>query len=265
MIRVASTPGPFGRGLARPGCAAIGVVWVIACLFCSAAALPSERSHPLPGVGGADPRTRVDGGQAPWRAVARLQVPGVSRCTAVVLAPRLAVTAAHCLWSRRLGGWVPAGMVHVLTGYAAGAFSHHMLAVSLRIAPGYDPADTGGTRGADLALVTLAAPAGDVLSLATGTFPPGTAAVLGGYNQDRAEVIEADPHCAVTGITQDRQGRALLLHDCSATRGTSGGPLLAHAEGGGLLLAGIQVGSRQAEAGGVAIPAEAVRRLLAQP
>lgn len=233
-----------------------GLVW---------AAAAAEHAPILPGMGGGDPRTRVDVGQAPWRAVARLQVPGASRCTAVVVAPLLAVTAAHCLWSRRLGGWVPAGAVHVLAGYAAGAFSRHMVAAGYRIAPGYDPADPGGTRGADLALVTLAAPAGDVLALAAEAPSPGTAAVLGGYNQDRAEVIEADMHCAVTGIAGDRQGRRLLLHDCAATRGTSGGPLLVRGADGGLLLAGIQVGAREARAGGVAVPAAAVRRLLTQP
>ncbi len=133
-----------------------------------AAAAAPERSPLLPGMAGVDPRTRVDGGQAPWRAVARLQVPG-------------------------------------------------------------------------------------------------TAAVLGGYNQDHAEVIEADAHCAVTGLARDRQGGALLLHDCSATRGTSGGPLLLRGENGGLLLAGIQVGARKARAGGLAVPAETLRRLLTQP
>lgn len=227
-----------------------------------AAAVPLQ-STVLPGMGAADPRTRVDPMQAPWRAVARLQVPGVSRCTAVLLAPRLAVTAAHCLWSRRHPGWVPAGSVHVLTGYASGAFSRHLLATVYRVAPGYDPADPDGTRGADVALVTLAGPAGDALDLASAVPPPGAAAVLGGYNQDRAEVIEANSHCAVTGLVRDRQGRPLLAHDCSATRGTSGGPLLVRGEGGGLLLVGIQVGGWEAKAGGVAVPAEAVQRLLA--
>ena len=229
----------------------------------SALAAAAPPSPALPGKGGADERTRVDAGQAPWRAVARLQVPGIARCTAVVVAPRLAVTAAHCLWSRRLGGWVPAGAVHVLAGYAAGTFSAHLLVAGYRVAPGYNPADTGATRGADLALVSLAAPAPDVLALAGETPRPGTAAVLGGYNQDRAEVIEADTRCAVTGTAHDPDGRTLLLHDCDATRGTSGGPLLIRDGAGHLVLAGVQVAARTTGAGGVAVPVALVRRLLA--
>jgi protease YdgD len=218
----------------------------------------------LPGMGRADPRVRVDAHQPPWRAVARLQVPGIARCTAVLVAPRLAVTAAHCLWSRRLGHWVPAGSVHVLTGYAAGSFATHLVAESYRIAPGYDAADADAGRGADLALVTLAGPVADVLALAGATPRPGTPAVLGGYNQDRAEVIEADTNCAVTGTARDRHGGALLLHDCSATRGTSGGPLLVRDETGDLVLAGVQVAARTAGSGGAAVPVDVVRRLLAQ-
>ncbi len=223
-----------------------------------------ERSPVLPGMGGADSRLRVDASQPPWRAVARLQVPGIDRCTAVVVAPRAAVTAAHCLWSRRLGGWVPAGAVHVLTGYAAGTFTAHLLVEGYRIAPGYDPADAGATRGADLALLSLSGPAPDVLALAAEPPRRGTAAVLGGYNQDRAEVIEADTRCAVTGMARDRGGRPLLLHDCDATRGTSGGPLLIRDSAGRLVLAGVQVAALIARAGGAAVPVDLVRRLLAE-
>jgi len=241
------------------------MIHLLAALLLAGGALAAtpERSPVLPGMGGADPRQRVDAGQLPWRAVARLQVPGITRCTAVLLAPRLAVTAAHCLWSRRLGGWVPAGSVHLLIGYAAGGFSAHLLAQNYRIAPGYNPADVDASRGADLALVSLAGPAADVLALAEGTPRPGTAAVLGGYNQDRAEVIEADTNCAVTGMARDRRGGALLVHDCSATRGTSGGPLLIRDGAGRLVLAGVQVAARDARAGGVAVPVDTVRALLA--
>lgn len=197
--------------------------------------------------------------------MARLQVPGVSRCTAVIVAPRQAVTAAHCLFSARLGGFVPASAVHVLTLYRAGGFARHFGAAGYRIAPGYDPADPAATRGADVALVTLAGEAADVLALAAVPSPPGTPAVLGGYNQDRAEVIEADAGCRLTGRAADRDGRSLLLHDCAATRGTSGGPLLVRDGEEHLVLAGVQVAARTSGAGGVAVPAETLRRLLAPP
>ncbi|CAH2604449.1 Trypsin-like serine protease [Rhodovastum atsumiense] len=219
---------------------------------------------PLPGLGEGQRRLPVDPRSPPWPAVARLQIPGTARCTAVLLAPRLAVTAAHCLYAPRLGGWVQAGAVHVLAGYAAGSFLRHATALSYRIAPGFDPRDTAATRGADLAVVTLAAAMPDTLALA-GDPPPGTPVLLGGYNQDRAEVIVADRHCAITGRRADPGGRPLLLHDCAGTRGTSGGPLLVQAPDGTPLLAGLQVAARGDAAGGVAIPAASIHRMLAQP
>ena len=228
-------------------------------LAAAGSAATPERSTVMPRMGRADPRVRVDASAPPWRAVARLQVPGVVRCTAVVVAPRLAVTAAHCLWSRRLGGWVPAGSVHLLAGYSAGGFAAHILASGYRVAPGYDPADSDGTRGADLARVTLAASAEAVMPLADESPAPGTAVAVGGYNQDRAEIIEADTHCLAIGEAHDRAGRPLLVHDCSATRGTSGGPLLVAGQ-----LGGIQVGARDAAAGGVAVPVETLRQMLAR-
>ena len=233
--------------------AAFGLLGLLA--TAGGAATP-EGSTVLPGMGRADPRVRVDADARPWRAVARLQVPGIVRCTAVVVAPRLAATAAHCLWSRRLGRWVPAGSVHLLAGYSAGGFAAHMVASDYRVAPGYDPADPDGTRGADLALLTLAAPAAAV-PLAGQAPAAGTAVVVGGYNQDRAEIIEADAHCRVSGEVRDRGGRPLLVHDCSATRGTSGGPLLVAGK-----LGGVQVAGREAAAGGVAVPVETLRQML---
>jgi protease YdgD len=230
---------------------------------CAGAGVP-EQSTVLPGMGGADPRVRVDPAQPPWTAVARLQIPGVSRCTAVVVAPRLAVTAAHCLYSRRAGHWMPAGSVHVLIGYAAGGFKAHLLAQRYRIAPGYQLSDPDGTRGADVALVSLAEPAADVMALAISSPPAGTAAGLAGYNQDRAEVLEVDAHCAVAGVLRDRHGGELLAHDCAATRGTSGGPLLVRDADGREVLAGVQVGARDTGVGGVAVPVETVRELLGE-
>ena len=221
--------------------AAFGLLALI--LAAAGSAATPERSTVMPGIGRADPRVRVDAGAPPWRAVARLQAPGLFRCTAVVVAPRLAVTAAHCLWSRRLGGWVPAGSVHLLAGYSAGGFAAHILASGYLVAPGYDPADPDGTRGADLAVLTLAAPAEAVMPLADDAPAPGTAVAVGGYNQDRAEIIEADTHCRAIGEARDRGGRPLL----AAGR-----------------LGGIQVGGREGAAGGVAVPVETLRQMLAR-
>ena len=201
---------------------------------------------PLPGVGGHDDRIVVAADAPPWSALARLQIPGVGRCTAVLIGPRTALTAAHCLWSARLHRFVPPDMIHVLTRYSRGAFAFHTLAAGYRIAP-----------GSDVAAVTLAAPPGGVVLGFAPPPPPGTPAMLGGYNRDRMEVIEADTACHITG----RDG-ALLGHDCAATFGTSGAPLLVRGRDGAWAIAGIQTRAFVGRSGGIAVAAATLQAWL---
>ena len=200
----------------------------------------------------------------PWAALARLQIPGVSRCTAFLVAPQTAVTAAHCLYGRRLGHFVPPGSVHILTGYDRGRFVRHEVAQSYTLAPGYDPQSGPSARALDLAILHFAAPLalpGQTLSLLDGPVPPGAALALGGYGQDRAEALLADTACTAQG-TAGAGAAAMLVHDCEGTLGTSGAPLLARDAAGAWGVAGVQATGRANGAGGTAIPASAVRVLL---
>ena len=198
----------------------------------------------------------------PWAAVARLQVPGTSRCTAVLIGPQVAVTAAHCLYGRRLGRFVPASSINVLFAYDAGKFSQHRVAASYAVMPGYNPeAQFGG--GSDLALVRFARPVGGQVVPLAEDAGAGVQVMLGGYSQDRAEVVLADPACTTRGLSQGRDGRPMLVHDCSGTRGTSGGPVFSRLPDGTWALAGVQVVSNTYGVGGAAVPVSAVRALLA--
>jgi protease YdgD len=229
------------------------------------AALPAlAQKLLLPGVGTADRRVAVDVRQAPWSGLARLQIPGVGRCTAVLVAPNVALTAAHCLYSRRLGHFVPPGSVHLLNGYADGDFAGHTVASLYRVAAGYDPAQPDRSFGVDAAMLVLAEP----LLVAPLTLVPEApvrpqAAMLGGYSQDRSEIIMADTDCRITEVGLDRGGHALLRHACLATHGTSGAPLLVADGAGGWRVAGLEVGALVSGAGGVAVPATLLRTLLA--
>lgn len=206
----------------------------------------------------------VDVGTMPWAAVVRLQVPGISRCTGFLIGPRTVVTAAHCLYGRRLGHFVPSGSVHVLLGYANGDFTRHVLASSFQVGDGYEPLAMAG-QAADIAIVTLTAPVavpGETLALADAPIPRGTRLMLGGFGQDRAERIFANVSCAALGYRAGPAGRAVLLHDCAGTRGTSGGPVLTQAPDGTWRAAGVQVAGNVGNAGGSAVPAAAIRALL---
>jgi protease YdgD len=220
----------------------------------------------LPGLGTHDPRRVTDAHAVPWAGVARLQIPGISRCTAALIGPRLALTAAHCLYGDRLGHFLPPESVHVLAGYANGAYAHHSIAVTLHIAPGYDPLHPGATRAADVALVTLAQPLvaqDQTLALDRQPVRSGDALMLGGYSQDRAEILTADTACHAIGQMNLPGGLALLRHDCTGTRGTSGAPVLARGTDGQWVIAGLEVAARAGQAEGLAVPAEALLALIA--
>jgi protease YdgD len=216
----------------------------------------------LPGVGDYDTRHRVDPRMAPWSDVARLQIPGVDRCTAVLIGPRTALTAAHCLYGRRLGHFVAPESVHLLVGYGFGAFGKHTVVTAYRIAAGYDPNRPDASLGADVAMLTLADPL-TTTGLVLGANPKtGETIELGGYNQDRIEVMEADINCRVTGRMTDGSARPLLRHDCTATRGTSGAPVLVQDGKDDWRIVGINVAGFDGQIGGLSVPVETLRRLL---
>ena len=216
-------------------------------LLASLLAMLLPGATPLPGVGTADGRHPVDPASAPWTALARLQVPGVARCTAVLIGPRTALTAAHCLFSPHLGRFVPPDMVHVLTRYTREDFAAHSLAVAYRIAPGQD-----------VAAVTLAAAIGAATLGFAALPPPGTPAMLGGYNQDRTEVPEADLACHVLAVAD-----GLIRHDCAGTHGTSGAPLLVRSGDGAWAVAGIETRALVGGRGGIAVAAAGLQAWLA--
>ena len=216
-------------------------------------------SAQLPGLGDGT-RGTVDSAVAPWSSLVRVQVPGMARCTGFLVAPDRVATAAHCLYSTRLGRFIPPGSVHVLLGYHGGGYDGHGVGATYATADGFDPRRPAETRGADVALVTLAAPlAGPVL--ATGAERHGRA-VLGGYQQDRAEVVAADLDCRIEGSARDGGGRRLLVHDCAATRGSSGAPVLVRAADGAWRVIGVHVASHRHATGGVAVPVAGFRDLL---
>jgi protease YdgD len=198
---------------------------------------------PLPGIETPDHRVAVDPDRPPWDAVVKVQTNVGTRCTGVLIAPATVLTAGHCLYNRLTRAFLEPGSLHVLFGYERGVWRLH-----LRVA-GYQ---TGaGVDWARLDLAHAAPPAIVPLALAGQVPAPGAAVAIAGYNQDRGQLLMADLSCRITGFARWRNER-LLLHDCSATRGTSGGPLLARRDGRWLVV-GINIGA--SPAGNLALPA----------
>jgi protease YdgD len=150
-----------------------------------------------------------------------------THCTGVVIAPSTVLTAAHCLYNRRTRALLQAGSLHVLLGYNRGEYRWHRAVTRYTAGSGFDGA-AGGVQGSDWARLELDGAIPDLVApvpIATDLPPPGVAIALPGYNQDRSQILMADLSCHITG-TATIAGKPLIAHDCDATRGTSGGPLL---------------------------------------
>ncbi len=221
-----------------------------------------------PGSAGAsdEGRVPVDVARPPWRAVVRVQTEIGARCSGALIGQWTVLTAAHCLFGRGTGRLVRPGSVHVLTGYVRGGYAGHARAVSLVTGPGFAMEPDGrrsptAPADADWAVLTLDAPLGGadrVLPLLRRPPALGTPVMLGGFEQDRAEVMLADLRCAIIGLARDDAGRILLRHSCAATRGASGAPLLAHEPDGSWGIAGVASVALVGVAGGYAVPAGVV-------
>lgn len=213
----------------------------LAALLLTLTALPAV-AEGLKGVKGADDRVEVAANQYPWSAVARLNNGKGGHCSAVLVGPNLAVTAAHCLWNKSTLRPMPPTSLHVVAGYARGAYLAATRVAATSVAPGwqfgrpYSPA----LAAHDWAVLTLTEPLGETVGW-VGIGEAATTAehlVAVGYGQDKAHIPAAHLGCKVAG----RLGAGLLTHDCDAVHGDSGAPVLVW-RAGQPTLAAIHVGT----------------------
>ena len=188
----------------------------------------------------ADRRVAVDINAPPWNAIAKVQTNIGSRCTGVLVAPSVVLTAAHCLYNARTRALLQPTSVHVLFGYERAGYRWHRLVTRLVVGPGFDGRNPP-PQASDWARLELAESV-PILPLPLLTVAPaaGSAAALAGYNQDREQLLMADLDCRILGATSGAGGSPFIAHNCEGTRGTSGGPLLVEQDGG-WAVAGINV------------------------
>ena len=159
----------------------------------------------------------------------------------------------HCLYDWRHRRWPSPSSLHFLAGYSRGTYLAHRRGEELVLSPGFQP-----TREPDLsvaahdwAILILDAPI-DIQPLPLAANEPADAVVQAGYSQDRAHILSVDEGCRILGAAL---GGGLLVHDCDATRGDSGSPLLTR-DDRGTRLAGVHVGvvTVDGQPFGVAVP-----------
>jgi protease YdgD len=215
------------------------VALVAAALTAGAGGAVRDQHDPLRGIKGDDDRIHVDSSAYPWSAIGRLTKGDGSLCSAIMIGPATALTAAHCLWNSRTRTWMPANAVFLSLGWDRGEWVAASLVRRVEVNPAFtSPSNRDLSRSVeDWAVLHLVTPVGSVTGwlgiagLTASTYGALAAKapviVQAGYSMDRRHILTAHVGCQITGWVAE----GVAAHDCDATRGDSGSPLFAWIDG----------------------------------
>ncbi|MGZ9272721.1 MAG: trypsin-like serine peptidase, partial [Candidatus Binatia bacterium] len=220
------------------------------------------RAEPATGIIGEDDRELLDPKAWPWLAIGRVNRTSGGFCTGTLVAPHLVLTARHCLVNHHTGRRVEPDTVHFLAGYRRGEWRGHGVGRAFLLP---DSDETGPPALADdwvLVVLEHALNVTPVPVLAMSQEQAGGARLArAGYAINRPHLLSRHDRCAILGRNEN-----VLIHDCDATHGDSGSPLLMNS-GGDAVIVGMTTGTTKLKGKdvGIAIDARAFVDRLKRP
>jgi protease YdgD len=200
----------------------------------------------------------------PWSAIGKLNNGASGSCTTFLISRQYALTAAHCLFFKPTGRFLPAQSLHLVFGFESGQFTEHLRVSSYHVPSAYDPLRPYETLASDWALLLISgepSAATRPLDIEQHINPAKAPNLMApGYAKQTPYRMTADRQCHFVGRSSDR---GLLFDSCNVFEGYSGGPVLIQNPGKhSVSVAGIHVGNQvwQGRPIAVAISSEAIWR-----